>query len=267
MPAGVITSQAMIASASSTSGVPKLRTSRERLPAPRSSTGTSSAAQVPERRGAARRRTERRADRDPRRRRRRRSAVRRGARRVRRRRRWARRTRWRAGQRWRTAVDPSGERAPTSAEPASGTTTYSQARPAPEPGLARGQGRHPQPGVRPARRAGRRRPRRTRPARRCPAAGPTGSCSRHRRPASSHGSVHQLGGDVDGRRDVAVRREEQRAPDDESAHGRQLAAPCPTRRTCPRGSPCGSPPSSRVGRVVASMTRASSSTTGSFSQV
>ncbi len=36
-----MTSQAMIESASSTPGVPKLRTSREAVPAPRSSTGTS----------------------------------------------------------------------------------------------------------------------------------------------------------------------------------------------------------------------------------
>ena len=43
MPAGVITSQAMIESASSTPGMPKLRTSREQGPAPRSSTGTSEA--------------------------------------------------------------------------------------------------------------------------------------------------------------------------------------------------------------------------------
>jgi hypothetical protein len=39
----VTTSQAMIESASSTAGTAKLRTSREQEPAPRSSTGTSSA--------------------------------------------------------------------------------------------------------------------------------------------------------------------------------------------------------------------------------
>ncbi len=43
MPPGVITSQAMIESASSTPGMPKLRTSRDATPAPRSSTGTSAA--------------------------------------------------------------------------------------------------------------------------------------------------------------------------------------------------------------------------------
>jgi len=44
LPAGVTTSQAMIESASRDCGTPKLRTSREQLPAPRSSTGTSAAA-------------------------------------------------------------------------------------------------------------------------------------------------------------------------------------------------------------------------------
>ena len=84
---------------------------------------------------------------------------------------------------------------------------------------------------------------------------------------SSGTSVHEVDGGVDGRRDVAVGREEQGAPDDQARGRRSGRGPGPTRRRCRPGRPWGR---RRAGGRAASWRRARgaiSSTTGSFSQV
>ena len=90
-----------------------------------------------------------------------------------------------------------------------------------------------------------------------------------------HGGAHaaltcgrtSADGGVDRGGDVVVGRVEQRAADDEPAHAGQRQGVAARTRRSPRAWLSGSPPSSSVGSVVASMTRSMSSTTGSFIQV